>query len=160
MKTKILLLLFFVSLMAEAKINLDSLMQKSFKPAVENYLKSISDLSEKIATATNKDSLRLYAKKIMRLSDKMEEQSNDFYSYGGKGLRLAPVFFSSGKSVSYGYLLVQNNGRQEPLATKRINKIYDCATNIRFFCTKNPNRIKKNLNHIKELKEDLRLIVA
>ena len=145
----------FVSTLAEAKINPDSVLTTTFKPRMEKYLKKVTELTDKISAATVPDSIRHYAKKIMRLSDKMEEEVNDFYRYRGSKTDLVPVFLFTSKIPTIAYALVTTPGDPLPLATKKINRIYESASHIRFLWSKNPGKIKKNLSTIHELKEEL-----
>jgi hypothetical protein len=155
MKTGILLLMLFVGGTAKAKINPDSVLQSAFKPEMENYLKRITELTSRIAATASPDSVRYYAKKMMKLSDKMEEKVNTYYHYRGSHTQLASLFFYSGKTTGISYALLTVNGGPAPLATSYVNEIYDCASRIRFLWSKNPKRIKRNISRIFEIREKL-----
>jgi hypothetical protein len=155
MKTVLTLFAFFFAVIAEAS-NPDSVVRLAYKPEMGKYLAQVTELKEKIANATAPDAIRFYAKKIMQISDEMEAESNDFYQYRGSRTALVTFVNLNSKAATVTNALVLLNGDRQPLVTRRVNEIYDCATNIRFLWSKNPARIKKNLNRIDELTNALR----
>jgi len=155
MKTQILLILVFTAIFSQAAINPDSLKQVAFKPIMDRYIEKLSQLSRTIHQTNNPDSIRFLAKKIMRISDDMEKTANDFYCYQSSKTQFASLFVFSGKNVAMHYAFITMPGGKQPYVTAKVNRIYDCATNIRFLWSKNPGKIQKNLDEIKELQEDL-----
>ncbi len=107
------------------------------------YILKVNDLTGKIRNSTNPDSIKTYAKQLMRASDEMEKNANAFYNY--KGMQVAPAILLT-NPPSYGVAMVSSGDM--PDAARSANKIWDCASNIRFSHCRHPEKIKKNLEKI------------
>lgn len=140
MKTKILLLFVFVSTIAQAKTDIDSLKRAAFQPVMNEFIHKVATLSEKIKSTNDADSIKLFAKQLMRISDEMQGTVNRYYSYRGVQTNYALVLTNPPA-----YALIMTNPGRCPDATISVSKVWDGASNIKYFFSKNPEKIKKNL---------------
>ncbi|MBL7931600.1 MAG: hypothetical protein JNL60_06855 [Bacteroidia bacterium] len=157
MKTRLILLFLLQLSLVKADFDIDSLRRSAFKPIMGNYLRQVDQLCEKIKSTDDKKLIRHYAKELMELSDDMESTVNQFYGYKQGGMTFRPAFILT-NTFTYAYVFSFYNATgSTPLATTRVNKIYDQATYIRFLYSSNPEKIKAKINKIENLVQDLRL---
>lgn len=155
MKTSLFTTCLFAFTMLRANIDLDSLRKAAFHPIMENYLEEISILSKKISSSSNRDSIKHYAKLMMRMSDDMERKVKTYNNYRASSMVYGSGFFLTSAGYNYGFGFVNVQGNKVPEAVSSVNRIYDLATNIRFFCNGKPEKISRKLQKIEEERRTL-----
>jgi hypothetical protein len=146
MKTKLCTLLVASALNTGAHGNPSPL---ELRPVIEKYRQEVTVLTEKIERASYPDSVKFYAKKMMRISDDLEDLLWDISGEKPKSV-FVPFFSLQGAAVSYGYAFLNTPGRPSPY-NGVLDKIHDCAAGIRFFGSRNRERITRNLQKVREL---------
>jgi ABC-type enterochelin transport system substrate-binding protein len=81
MKTKILFLMLFMPVFAQAKINVDSLKQKKLQPTVSDFVNEAVILVYNIKTEPDVERMKEYATELAIISDELKEKIKTFYPH-------------------------------------------------------------------------------
>jgi hypothetical protein len=157
MKTIVFISMLFAFTFSKADISLDSLRESAFRPVMKKYLDEISALKSKIVQSDQRDSLRYFAKQIMKLSDDMERKIKFFHNYRASEMVFTQGYFFTPSGYNYGFGFVNIPGGKLPAAVSSVNRIYDLASHIRFICNGNPKKVKHKLEQIAKEQELLSL---
>ena len=151
MKTVFTILLVLMTFISRSGGNRDSLMMAGLKPSLQSYINQVDVISQKISQTKQRDSIRFFAKQLMRLSDEMEKDI--LYEYNYRSPETLPIMLFSATGVSFAYVNIP--GDRSPRPRGIVNSIYDQASFIRFLNVRNVYKRNKNLAEIKTLNAKL-----
>lgn len=143
MKAKLLLLFVALASTAIAKSTADLTNESLDDLKMNNLIEQASDLTLKIKSSDNADSIKIYAKQLMSLSDEMESTINRKYNY--KGIQTSYALLLTDPPA---FGVVVNFPDNEPDELESAHLIWDGASNIRYFFSRNQDKLDRNLEKI------------
>jgi hypothetical protein len=148
MKTKLLIVLIFVSVSAQAKINVDSIKQAALKPLVDDYLVKANALTALLKNTSDVNLIKQYAGELCDLSDEMRATIKSFFPHGGGEMLTAPALTPGGQ-LAMGYTLTPYYGTTHTWE-EGARSIRDYANQIKLYCKTKPVKRQKKIAGIEE----------